>query len=80
MPNAFENLRKTAFDGIEFPIESIKVKGGLRFHVHEYPHVPGGDAEKLGRRLYEIEIVGNFELKSLALAAIFTATWRATVL
>jgi len=29
--------------------------------VHEYPHVPGGDAEKLGRRLYEIEIVGNFQ-------------------
>ncbi len=61
MANAFSLLPKAAFSGIEFPTESVRVKGGLRYHVHEYPHVPGGDAEKLGRRLYEVEMVANFQ-------------------
>lgn len=61
MANAFATLKKAAFDGIEFATESVRVRGGLRYHVHEYPHVPGGDAEKLGRRVYEVEMVANFQ-------------------
>lgn len=61
MPNAFENLPRAAFVGLEFPVESVRVRGGLRYHVHEYPHVPGGDLEKLGRKLYEVEMHANFQ-------------------
>ena len=38
--------------GINFPYSNITIKGGIRHHVHEYPHSPGGDVEKLGRKLY----------------------------
>lgn len=41
-----------SFDGINFPYSNITIKGGIRHHVHEYPHSPGGDVEKLGRKLY----------------------------
>lgn len=58
--NDFVNLPRASFSGIEFPYESLRVHGGLRKHVHEYPHVPGGDAEKLGRKLYEFEFTALF--------------------
>jgi prophage DNA circulation protein len=41
-----------SFNGINFPYSNITIKGGIRHHVHEYPHSPGGDVEKLGRKLY----------------------------
>lgn len=50
-----------SFLGLEFPVESMRIRGGLRDHVHEYPHSPGGAPEKLGRRLYEIDITANFQ-------------------
>lgn len=57
----FDNLPRASFSGAEFPVESVRVKGGLRYHVHEYPHIDGGDLEKLGRRLYEIEMRATFQ-------------------
>ena len=48
------------FAGIAWPYKRIRIKGGLRDHVHEYPHSPGGAPEKLGRKLYEISIEGIF--------------------
>ncbi len=57
----FASLPNAGFLGLEFPVESMRIKGGLRDHVHEYPHSPGGAPEKLGRKLYEIEVVSNFQ-------------------
>lgn len=57
----FDNLPRASFNGVEFPVESVRVKGGLRHHVHEYPHIDGGDLEKLGRRLYEVEMRATFQ-------------------
>jgi hypothetical protein len=51
---------RVRFGKIEIPVESVKVRGEIRDHEHEYPHVPGGDPEKLGLRLYRIEIGAAF--------------------
>lgn len=56
----FDGFQKAAFGTISFPCEEIEVKGGLRDHVHEYPHNPGGTPEKLGRKLYDITMVCPF--------------------
>lgn len=47
-------FHKAAFDGIEFPYSTVSVKGGLRHAIHEFPHSPGGEIEKMGRRPYVI--------------------------
>lgn len=60
MTAAFDTLQRAKFDGIEFPVRNITVVGGLRDHVHEYPHAPGGAPEKLGRKLYEISYEAPF--------------------
>lgn len=49
------------FAGVVFPVESIKISGGIRLHVHEFPHMAGGAPEKLGRSLYRISVVGHFQ-------------------
>jgi hypothetical protein len=53
-------LQRASFAGIPFPIERVSISGGLRDHVHEYPHSPGGAPEKLGRKLYEIRMSALF--------------------
>jgi prophage DNA circulation protein len=35
---AFQNLSKASFDGIAFPVATYEVSGGIRDHVHQYPH------------------------------------------
>lgn len=62
--SAFDNLAKASFDGIAFPVTSYEVSGGLRDHVHEYPHSPGGAPEKLGRRLYTVRMNAFFDVKA----------------
>jgi prophage DNA circulation protein len=57
----FAALPRAKFGEFEFPVESMRIKGGLRDHVHEYPHSPGGAPEKLGRKLYEIDVTSNFQ-------------------
>jgi prophage DNA circulation protein len=54
-------LPRASFQGLEFPIESCRVRGGIRDHLHEYPHSPAAANEKLGRKPYEIEMVSNFQ-------------------
>lgn len=54
-------LPRASFKGLEFPVESVRVRGGIRDHLHEYPHSPGAANEKLGRKPYEIEMVSNFQ-------------------
>lgn len=62
-PTALQQLQKASFDFIPFPVASVEVAGGLRDHVHEYPHSPGGAVEKLGRKLYTIRMTGIFDVK-----------------
>lgn len=57
----FDSLQRASFDGVEFPIEEVSLKGGIRDHVHEYPHRDGGKTEKLGRRLYVVRFMTRFE-------------------
>ena len=61
---AFQNLAKASFDGIAFPVTSYEVTGGIRDHVHEYPHSPGGAVEKLGRMLYRIRYSALFDQRT----------------
>jgi hypothetical protein len=56
-----DKAQKCSFDGVEFPIISIEVVGGLRDHIHEFPHADGGAPEKLGRKLYVIRIRAIFD-------------------
>lgn len=60
MPSAFDSLKRASFDGNEFPYDSLETVGGIRDHVHEYPHADGGAPEKLGRKLYTWKFRANF--------------------
>ena len=52
----FDRVKRLSFDGVDIPVTRIEVVGGLRDHVHEYPHADGGAPEKLGRKLYVIRV------------------------
>jgi prophage DNA circulation protein len=58
----FDTLIPAAFRGIKFPLRSVTVRGGLRDHVHEFPHANGGLPEKLGRKLYDIRMTASFHV------------------
>jgi prophage DNA circulation protein len=58
---ALQNLAKSGFDGISFPVTGYEVTGGIRDHVHTYPHSPGGAAEKLGREVYRVRMTAVFD-------------------
>lgn len=57
---AFARLQPASFGGITYPVSSVEVQGGIRDHIHEYPHSPGGAPEKLGRKLYTIRMEADF--------------------
>jgi prophage DNA circulation protein len=57
---AFDRLKRASFAGLEFPVEEVSIDGGLRDHVHEYPHAPGGAPELLGRKLYSFRMRAKF--------------------
>jgi hypothetical protein len=54
------DLDQFKFAGVRIPYESIRVRGGVRHHIHEFPHAAGGAPEKLGRKLYTIEVTASF--------------------
>lgn len=58
--SAFDELRIASFAGISFAVTRWSVRGRGRSHTHEYPKSPGGQPEKLGRGLYEIEFDAVF--------------------
>lgn len=60
MTTIFDQLQPASFEGIEFPVKTLRVAGGIRDHIHEYPHTPGGAPEKLGRKLYEFHVTADF--------------------
>lgn len=72
-PDLIKRLRRASFGGVEIVYDEIKVIGGMRKHVHEYPHQPGGAPEKLGRQLTEVHIRGVF---LVALAGDDTNRWN----
>lgn len=57
----FDHVQPCSFAGIPIPVDMIEVKGGLRDHIHEPPHADGGIPEKLGRRLYTIDLHAIFD-------------------
>ncbi|WP_394849704.1 DNA circularization N-terminal domain-containing protein [Pendulispora brunnea] len=58
--SASDKLPPASFAGIRYPLESQKIRGGVRHHVHEYPHAAGGAPEKLGRSLYRVSQTAVF--------------------
>lgn len=63
--SAFDELQRMSFSGIPFPIKTCRSSCAIRDHVHEYPHVPGGAPEKLGRKLYEFHVEAIFDQRLL---------------
>lgn len=64
MAGILDDLQRAAFNGVEFAVQRYSVKGGLRDHVHEYRHTPGGQPEKLGRKLYTVEFDAIFSTET----------------
>jgi prophage DNA circulation protein len=60
MSRVFTVHRKAGFFGRVFPVTDCVITGGIRHHVHEYPHTPGGDTEPMGRKLYTIRMRAFF--------------------
>lgn len=71
----FDSLKRASFGAIEFPVRSVDVKGSLRYHVHEYPHTPGGQLEILERKLYEI----HMEAPMHAVFAAYPGLWPVSI-
>jgi hypothetical protein len=59
--SALDSLPLASFGGIQFPIISSDMRGGIRNHIHEFPHSSGGAPEKLGRSLYRITLQVVFD-------------------
>ncbi len=55
-----EKFPKAEFDGLVFAYSEMTVKGGIRFAPHEFPHVPGAEIEKMGRKAYAIGVRAMF--------------------
>jgi hypothetical protein len=57
----FDQLQRASFDGLDFPVKSVSIKGRYRHEEHEYLRVPGAVIEKLERGLYSIEMQACFD-------------------
>lgn len=45
---------------VEFAYSELTVKGGIRHALHEFPHSPGAEVEKMGRKAYVITFTCTF--------------------
>ena len=70
----FDTFQRASFNGTPFPVDSIDVRGGIREHVHEYPHSDGGTPEKMGRKLYEIHFSALFHDRFAAYPGLYPGT------
>ena len=52
----FDFVEPASFNYIKFPVDHIKIRGDNRHFIHVYPHMDGGNLEKLGRNLYKITV------------------------
>jgi hypothetical protein len=57
----FDNLFLAQFGNIRFPIESLSIDGQQRHALHEFPHTPGSQLEKLGRKAYTFNVTPIFD-------------------
>lgn len=57
----FDQVQRCSFGGIDIVVDRIEIRGGIRHHVHEYPHQGGGKPEKLGRKLYQFRVSAVFD-------------------
>jgi prophage DNA circulation protein len=60
-PSFLASLGQCTFDGLAIPYENISVSNTQRKHVHLYPHINKGKAEKLGVGLFSIQISALFD-------------------
>lgn len=58
----WSTLPQCSFGNINFPVESSRIEGGQRDHVHEFPHTPAGAPELLGRKLYTFHVTAKFDI------------------
>jgi regulator of RNase E activity RraB len=58
---AFDSAQRGGFNGLQFPVKSVSIKGRYRHAEHEYLRVPGAVIEKLERAIYNIEITAAFD-------------------
>lgn len=58
----FDSNQRASFNGIEFPLKQLSIKGRYRHAEHEYLRVPGAVIEKLERAIYSIEMVAPFDV------------------
>lgn len=57
----FDKIQRASFDGLAFPVKSVRIKGKFRYHTHEYLRTPGGLNEKMARGLYSIDMGAVFD-------------------
>lgn len=57
----FDRAQKMSWNDIPFPVRSLEIVGAARHHLHEYPHQPGADLEKLGRKPYIVRATAIFD-------------------
>src|ERR1019366_6889543 len=60
-PNRTSVLTTSGSGTIHFPVESSRIEGGQRDHLHKYPHSPGASPEKLGRESYLYHVTSKFD-------------------
>lgn len=60
MTTPAETFQKASFGGVSFPILRVSVKGGIRHYEHEFPHSPGAEIEKMGRKPYTVSMSAFF--------------------
>lgn len=56
----FQTLALHSFLDDPFRALRVEIRGGIREHVHVYPHRAGGRTEPLGRELYEFDYQGIY--------------------
>lgn len=56
----FDQLQRASFDGLEFPVRAVQIRGQYRHFDHVYLRVPGAVIEKLERDPYTFEMDALF--------------------
>lgn len=62
MSAADEQLQRTSFGGLDFPVRTARCKGSFRRHEHVYLKTPGAATEKQSRGLYRFEMAAVFDV------------------
>lgn len=60
MSTVTETFQKASFEGKPFPMLRVSVRGAIRHYQHEFPHSPGAEIEKMGRKPYTVTMTAYF--------------------